>query len=375
MGCSGYGLPYLCNVFCLKPLLMINTPSKNNVCHSHPFLDTDSSESLVPSYLASWALLVAQAIDSYGCSSADVFLQAGADLDKLKKHDARLPCHIMQRVWDVAVAHTQDPDLAIRVAQYFKPTAYSALGMTMVASRNVYDALKRASRYACFIGNAHHSYLEESKTEVAFVLRSRTDLKPLTNVHGMSATLCCLYKVLQEVAAGDLSVKEVHFEQSLPCGDALKTFFSCPVYFASDCNKLVFEKSDLFSVQPFAQSQLASSLDDWLEEYLYKNQKNRISTRVQKILLKNILDGEIDLTMVASSLAMSIRVLQRKLQGEGTVYSELLDGCRKKLSIQLILDNQHQLSEVSSMLGFSDQSNFTRAFRRWTGTTPLQYRG
>ena len=354
---------------------MKNTEPHSYSHHQHSFMDVEGLAFESPSYLRSWPLLLAQVIESYGLCSEEVFKEAGADLASLQKNDIRFPSHQMQKVWPIAVARSQDPYIAIRVAHFFKPSAYSALGMAMLASRHVYDALKRASHYGGFIGGANHLSLQESEHEVAFVIGCGPGVKPLGNIYDMSATFSCLFNLLREVSPGALRVKEVHFEQSLLCHKAFQQFFCCLVYFGSDCNKLVFDKQFLFSVQPFFQHQLARSLDDWLEEYLAKNHHSRVSARVQKVLLKNLLHGKVDLPKVASALAMGIRALQLKLQEEGTLYSELLDDCRKKLSVQLILNNQHQMSEVSSMLGFSNQSNFTRAFRRWTGTTPLKYRG
>ncbi len=73
-------------------------------------------------------------------------------------------------------------------------------------------------------------------------------------------------------------------------------------------------------------------------------------------------------------MALSPRMLQRRLKEEGTSYTELLDDCRHKLAVKLISHNKLALSEVTYILGFSDQSNFSRAFKRWTGTSPHQYR-
>jgi len=346
-----------------------------NLTAGNALMDSHMLAPQAPSCLANWALLVAQAIESYGLNSQQVFKEAGGDLNALKKNDKRFPGHIMLKVWQIAVARSQDHYIAIRVAHFFKPSVYSALGMSIMASRHVYDALKRANRYGCFIGNAYVSSLQESHGEVEFVLRATGTSKAVSNIYGMSATLCCMYNILSELSVEKLKIKEVHFEQSLPSNQELEAFFGCPVFYGASCNKMVLDKQSLFTLQPFPQNQLAGSLDDWLEEYLSKNHHDRISARVQEILFKNLLHGKVDLPRVASALAMGIRVLQRKLQEEGTLYSELLDDCRKKLSVQLILNNQHQISEVSSLLGFSNQSNFTRAFRRWTGTTPLKYRG
>ncbi len=329
----------------------------------------------IPTMLGSWALLVAKTIESYGLNSEEIFQKAGINLEDLKKNDARFPAYLMVKVWVETVAQSQDPFIAIRVSQHFKPSAYSALGMTMAASRHIYDALKRCTRYSKVISDGTIATLEENEEDVAFVLRARPGFRALTHVTSMSATLCCMTQLFRDLAGDSFRLKSVHFEDSLGSTQPFEDFFGCPVFYNSDSSKLVFDKADVFSEQPFSHSKLANSLDEWIEDYLSKFQEEKVSTRVQKFLLKNLAYGDLDQPKVAKNLAMSTRMLQRKLQEEGTVYTELLDDCRKKLAIKLIHENDQPLSEVAYMLGFSDQSNFTRAFKRWTGSTPHQYRG
>jgi AraC-like DNA-binding protein len=77
---------------------------------------------------------------------------------------------------------------------------------------------------------------------------------------------------------------------------------------------------------------------------------------------------------VAKALAMSPRRLQQKLQSEQTGYRELLDHVRKETALRLLLNPDTTISEITFILGFSDQSSFTHAFQTWTGTTPGKYR-
>jgi AraC-like DNA-binding protein len=71
---------------------------------------------------------------------------------------------------------------------------------------------------------------------------------------------------------------------------------------------------------------------------------------------------------------MSPRTLGRRLAEEGTTFSELLDDLRRQLALRYVGTETHGLSEVAFLLGFSDVAAFYRAFKRWTGRTPLQYR-
>ncbi len=77
--------------------------------------------------------------------------------------------------------------------------------------------------------------------------------------------------------------------------------------------------------------------------------------------------------MVADSLYMSVRNLQRKLQVEGNSYKQILDDVRQQLAEQYLKEKQRSIGEITYMLGFTEPSNFTRAFKRWTGLSPQVY--
>jgi AraC-like DNA-binding protein len=81
----------------------------------------------------------------------------------------------------------------------------------------------------------------------------------------------------------------------------------------------------------------------------------------------------VDQDAVARALNQSPSTLQRRLRKEGTSYQTLLDSTRRELALHYLREGEHSIADVAFMLGFADQSNFTRAFRRWTGKTPRQY--
>ena len=126
--------------------------------------------------------------------------------------------------------------------------------------------------------------------------------------------------------------------------------------------------------QLFSDPQLASSLGEWVEQRIAALNVNATAICVQEYIMQDIVCGEVDLVTVAKKMAFSPRVLQRKLKDEGTCYSAMLNDCRLKMAMKLIAHNQRPLSEVAEILGYSDQSNFTRWFKRATGTTPRNVR-
>ncbi len=328
----------------------------------------------IPSTLGNWVLLMAKVIDSYGLNSESLFEENGISLEDIRKNDVRYPTSLMSNIWEIAVIRTQDPYIAIRVAQHFKPSAYSALGLAMTASRTVNDALMRFSQYSSIISDAIEVTLTEDMNNINLTLIPNANSSTHSPIYEISSNMCCLVNMLKEVAGDDLRVKEVHFEQSLPSKFKLEAFFSCPVKFESNCNKIVFHKHDVCINQHNYHCDLVSSLDQWIENQLRRIKDDMTSNKVKKILFSYLAEGTFTQQNIARCLAMSTRKLQRKLNEEGTTYTELLNDFRKNMAIKLILKKVMPLSEVSCTLGFNNQSNFTRAFKRWTGTTPNQYR-
>jgi len=329
-----------------------------------------------PTVLGNWAQLLAQTIDSYELNSQQIFVEAGINLDAFKKPNSRVPAEIMTRAWVQAATLSQDPYIALHMAKYFQANAFSALGMGLSASRHVYEALQRTVRYAPFISDNSHCTLEEDERVAAVRIISRAPINSTAQTYASESFFSCLFKILQDMTAGKLQAKEVHFKHGFSgCIKPYEDFFGAPVFFSSHCNKLEFCKNDIFEEQAFSNYVLTNALDEWIERYLIDAKEEMLSTQVKQHLLENMGYGDIDLASVSKKMALGPRVIQRKLKQEGTSYSQVLENCRHELAVKLLSRNQRSLSEVAYMLGFSDQSTFSHSFRRWTGTSPSRFRG
>jgi AraC-like DNA-binding protein len=114
--------------------------------------------------------------------------------------------------------------------------------------------------------------------------------------------------------------------------------------------------------------------DQMMIEYLAKLDKDNIIDRVRAVIIDILPSGRVDDERVAEHLSMSVRNLQRRLKARETTFRQLLEGIRKDLALTYVLDADIELVEVAFFLGFSDQSAFSRAFKRWTGRTPSDFR-
>jgi AraC-like DNA-binding protein len=109
----------------------------------------------------------------------------------------------------------------------------------------------------------------------------------------------------------------------------------------------------------FAEQRLASATEPW-------------STRVRDVVLAQ--GGRVSLARVAKSMALSPRTLQSRLDGEGTSCKQILDDVRKELALGYLERDDLSLSEIAFLLGYSEQSAFNHAFKRWTGHSPGEHK-
>jgi AraC-like DNA-binding protein len=326
------------------------------------------------STITSWALLIAKALRAGGHDSDYLFQSAGLDPAKLNDPDARYPIEGMSRLWRLAARVTADPYFGLEASRYWHPTTLNALGYSWMASDSLRDALARMARYGRLASTAADMSFEEFDDYFTFRLRSRApeaDIPP----ESIDAALVTLVKMCRVSYGDDFSpLKVVTQRPEFDDPTRYLEYFRAPVEFSADDNVIYFSKDLLESHLPTANPRLARVNDQVITEYLAQFDKRSTSTRVRAKLIDLLAAGNVTQQDVADSLHMSLRTLQRKLSEEKTSYKSLLDETRKELANQYLRQACLSVSEVTYLLGFSEPSNFARAFKRWTGHTPSEFR-
>ncbi len=329
---------------------------------------------MVGSSISSWALMVAKALGAEGHDSAAVFRRAGLDPAKLQDPDARYPVDGMCRLWRLAVQVTGDPYFGLNAARFWHPTTLNALGYSWMASDSLRDALTRMARYGRLVTTVAEMTLEEFDDHFSFKIRPLMARSRVPN-EAVDAGLATFVKMCR-VSYGDdfhpLRVLTQRPEFDDPTRYA--EYFCAPVEYSAPDNILYFSKDSLEAHLPTANPRLARINDRVITEYLAQFDKGSTAMRVRAKLIDLLSAGNVAQHDVADSLHMSLRTLQRKLREEGTSYKELLEETRRELANQYLRQACLSVSEVTYLLGFSEPSNFTRAFKRWTGRTPSEFR-
>ena len=326
------------------------------------------------STIGSWASLIAKTINSYGLDSHAIFKREGVNLDSLKDNNARIDNVKMNNIWLQAQELSNDPYISLGLANCMEPCVLDALGISLSVSQHVYDALKRITRFSDYLNDGMNIFLNENKDGIALLFEAKTQAYEMASVN-TEATCSAIFNLLKKISGKYFKVKAIHFRHAFNLDiNPYEEFYNCPVYFSSKSDQIIFEHKGVLDENCFSNSSLTRKVDEWLDEYLINHGNNLTSNKVKSYLLKQLQLENIEQQEVAEYLNISIRMLQRKLKEEGTSYTKLLDDCRQKMAYKFIRDENISLAQLTTILGFAEQTNFTRAFKRWSGTTPHQYR-
>ena len=151
-------------------------------------------------------------------------------------------------------------------------------------------------------------------------------------------------------------------------------YFGCQLNFDQDENQLLIPLSIADELLIGGNPELALLNDQVITRRLALLDRNDIVARVQSAVLEQLPHGNISDDSVASALHMSVRTMHRKLVDEDQNFRNLLVEMRRNLAELYIMDNSLTLTEISMLLGFSEPSSFSRAFKSWTGSAPSEIR-
>jgi AraC-like DNA-binding protein len=176
-------------------------------------------------------------------------------------------------------------------------------------------------------------------------------------------------------AVGDFDPIRVEFSHEAPADTSEhERIFRSPVLFRCVGTRMVLSRSVWDQPNAHPDPALCALLEEHAKRLLSEVSRGGFGGEVRKTTLAQLRGGTPTLAHVAKRLGMSGRTLQRRLEEEGTSFAELLDELRRGMAQAYLADPQVSISEVSYLLGFSEQSAFQRAFKRWTGLTPRGFR-
>lgn len=330
---------------------------------------TASKESTVA---ASYVSGVIQYVLGLGFDSEALLRNTGIDQEQVADKSARITAESYIALFRNAEQLTSDPTLGLKIGATVKPGNYGVIGYVIMACRNFGEALERAGRYQKLVGDIGYSdiVIEEEHAEVRWLTEFDSLPDSIVEEH-----IASIYTYSRWITGQDKNPSAVLFQHNKHDVVPYEAYFGCPVYFSQPYTGVRFPLS--YADIPLPQYDL--NLCNWLDKKAAAELQafeagNAFIEQIKKVVRNALPDGPPTLRYVSGCIGLTEKSLQRELGSHDLSYKKLLDSTRHQLAIGYIANQTIELQELAFLLGFSEQSAFQRAFKRWTGTTPGKYR-
>jgi AraC-like DNA-binding protein len=328
-----------------------------------------------PSTLASTAILLATALrEDYGIDPAPIYSRAGISMMPPESPQMRYPLSRIRKLWALGKEASGDDAIGLRTGRYAQPTNFYALGYSWLASSTLLGAIERLTRYMQVVSTA----------SVAVTLTEATDSYALTAVfpdpskappkEGLDSGMTALLALCDIVSGKE--IRPLRVDLSRPATthpEAYREALRAPIRFDAEVGTMYFDKDSLRQPLPLGAPDVARATDAIAEQYIETLDPQKVASQVRQLLIALLPAGKVHQDLVSSRLNRSTSTLQRQLKSEGLSYRDVLESTQRSLAETYLRDRKYSLAQIAYLLGFSEQSNFSRAFRRWTSMSPKQY--
>lgn len=315
---------------------------------------------------------VVSALSALGVDTDALLARVELDARALQELPPRIPIEVQNQVWEEAVKLKSEPRIGIFVAAVMHCETHDVLGGIVRHSATLGDAAIRLARYGRLIDIGFDMRLEVHGEQAVLA----EPHGPGTQLH-LQGILCQLVTFglnARRLSGESLQVTEYRVVSARPSfAPALEQLMEGPIRFGAAYNALVFPSRYLHSAVRTEDHDRLRVLETQAESMLARDPAEPAFSDTIEGLLALGFAGE-NADAIAAHLGITPRTLARRLSAEGTSYQELRDSARRRLAESYLRLTEMSITDIALSLGFSDSTAFSRAFRRWTGTAPIQYR-
>jgi AraC-like DNA-binding protein len=313
--------------------------------------------------------------EARGADRIALAARAGLARDDLRDHDNRIPLAIYVALMRAAKAMCNDPALGLHFGEESDLAKVSVVGLLAEASTTVAEAMAQLNRYGRLViefdGGPDRFRAAMEQGGMWFVDQRANP----NDFHELSESTFARTVVRSRAFLKEPLLRQVHFTHPDPgYADEYARVFQCPVTFGTAWNAMEYDPR-LLAVPIQLQPRFVFGIFSQHADALLKELESSRSTRgrVESLLMPILHKGDVSMDAVAGEMALSRQTLFRKLKAEGTTFEKVLDDLRRTLALSYLGGRKVSVNEVAYLVGFSDATAFSRAFKRWTGKSPRTF--
>jgi AraC-like DNA-binding protein len=316
-----------------------------------------------------------EAIAARGGDPDQILRKFRIDRSVFSEPEGFIPSSIFVEVLEEAAQATADDCFGLHLGENYNPRNIGPLVYVVLNSPTIRAGIENFERYL-HVYNEAAKWFFTSEGNRGYIRYLLTDLGIKSLRHSNEHEMTIALNMLRMMVGSQWAPKEVQFAHEAPeqTSEHLR-IFQCPVSFGCKTNAIVTDLHFVEREVPAADQRLYQILKRYLDHVLGEMpREDSLLASVRRASAETMRDGNLKLARVAKQMAMSARTLQRQLKQRGVDFKQLADDTRRRFAMNYLKDRKNTLTEVAFLLGYSELSAFNRAFKRWTGSTPLDYR-
>ncbi|MDO6562035.1 AraC family transcriptional regulator ligand-binding domain-containing protein [Amphritea sp. 1_MG-2023] len=329
----------------------------------------------MPVTTASTKLLepIFQLLQHFRLDQAQILDLAALTAEELTKPDARFPTAAYAQILQTLTQATNNPRIALNLGEATQPRMLGSIGFLMSSAETLGKAYQALSDYLPILLEGALIQMEQTVDGTVLSLELNDP-----KLHPVEYLLACITNWPRRLTGHQVPVRLVQLsfpepENPLP----YQQFFAAEVRFDAPRNQVLFANDYLSLSCLDANADMHQLHRAFADSLLSKSaQQSALTAQTRNLIRRQLAEGQgcIRREQVAEALGLSLRTLQRKLGLQETNFQDIYDQTRREVCLQLIQQGQLSFGEIAFQLGFSNQSAFQKAFKRWMGTAPSHYR-
>lgn len=315
------------------------------------------------------------AVERVGVSRPRIALAARLSLEALEDLDARLPLADFYRLCEVALELTGDPAFGLHWSEQLAASALDPIASLVAHSETLGQALSTLTQYHRLLCDDLGYRMSEQRDTLLLHCVTLDGASERVR-RFLAEVIATRFLGLIRTFAGGALPERVCFDYPPPPYAAeYARVFAGRARFDEAFSGLVLQRELLAAQSSVRDAELHDSLRAFVEQRIASMTEGlSFTVRVRDLLVRHGAPRRVSMPEIARALGLSERTLRRRLESEGNTFAEVVSTALSIAAKRCLCDEQRTIQETAYELGFTDKTAFHRAFKRWTGMTPAEFR-
>lgn len=309
-------------------------------------------------------------IEHHGHDPRPIFEEEALTFSMLSDPEVRIAHRRIDHLWRLAADKIEDPCFGLDSGKVWHPSHFHALGYAWLATTSLLEGLEYLQQYRSIFSERNTGHLERTGSSLRIILSDTSKIPSQVD-----ASMSLIMRLCRINYGEGLKPLRVELTHSTPrCVERYTDLFKCDIQFDADVDCIELSMADAKRKLKTGNPLLLALHEEMVKRQLADLEGTTTLERVKRHIKKRLPSGELSIEEVADALNISLRSLQRAMNEADTTYRGLLRSIRQELATDYLLDPLMSMTEIAFLLGYSDYSAFSRAYKRWTGQSPRALR-